>query len=153
MTYDTLFPFSPRQAYQCSAQAFKRALECGGSGTAACQGIWDVHATSVSIFTICATTATSCCDPGTEDPFHGQVSTQRRCGTTATRNPSKNVFRRSRSTRDHRLSTGERIAWVNSDSEREHSNWNTVLIAYCSRNYHKPINCWYPKNHDGLSTQ
>ena len=153
MTYDTLFPYSLHQAYQCCARAFKQALECCGSGTATCQGIWDIHATSVSIFTICATTATTCCHPGTEDTFHGQVSTQHRCGTTTTCNPSKNVFRRSRSTCGHRLSTGERIAWVNNNSEREHANWNTVLIAYCTKSCHKPINCGYPKNHDGLSTQ
>lgn len=153
MTYGTLFQSSSRQAYQCSTRAFKRALEFCGIRAGTCQGIWDVHATSVSIFTSSAATATTGCNSGTEDTFHCQANTQRRHGPTATRSQSKDVFGRSRSTRDHSLSTSGRTEWLNGDSQRERYNWNTVLIAYSTRNCHKPINCWYQKIHDWLTTQ
>lgn len=152
MTYGTLFPSSSRQANQCSAGAVKPAPGFCTSGTATCQSLRDVHATSVSIFTSSATTTTTGRNPGTEDRVHCQVSAQCCHGTTATRNQSKAVFGRSSSTRDHSLSTNGRAEWLNGDSQREHCNWNTVLIVYCARNCHKPINCWYRKNHAGLTT-
>ncbi len=153
MTYGTLFQSSSRRAYQCSTRACKRALEFCGIRAGTCQGIWDVHATSVSIFTSSAATATTGCNSGTENTFHCQASTQRRHGAAATRNQSKDVFGRSRSTRNHGLSPSGRAEWLNGDCQPEHSNWNTVLIVYSSRNYHKLINCWYLKIRDWLTAQ
>jgi len=153
MTYGTLFQSSSRRADQCGARTFKRAGEFCGSSTATCRGLWDVYATSVSIFASSATTTTTGRNPGTKDTFHCQVSSQRRYGTSATRNQSTDVFGRSRSTRNHGLSSSGRAEWLNGDCQPERSNWNTVLIVYSSRNYHKLINCWYLKIRDWLTTQ
>lgn len=153
MTYGTFFQSRSRPADQCSTRAVNRALEFCTSGTATCRGLWNIHATSVSIRTSSATTATTGRNPGTEDTFHGQVSTQRGHGTAATRKQAKDVFGQSSSTRDHGLSGSGRAAWLNGNRQREQCNWNTVLIACCGRNCRKPINCWYRKNLDCLNAQ
>lgn len=153
MTYGTLFQSSSRPADQCSTRAVKRALEFCRSGTATCRGLWDIHATSVSIRTSSATTATTGRHPGTEDTVHRQVSTQCRHGTAATRKQAKDVFGRCCATRDHSLFGSGRAAWLNGDSQREQCNWNTVLIACCARNYHKRMHCWCQRNLDCLSVQ
>ena len=153
MTYGKIFQYGSCQANQCSARTFKQAPGFSRSCTATCQGLWDVYATSVSIFTGSATTATTCGHSGTKDTFHGQVNTQHRHGTTATRNQPEDAFGRSSSTRDRSLSASGTAAWLKGNSQREHYNWNTVLIVYSARNYHKLINCWYQKNHVWLSTQ
>lgn len=150
MTYGTLFRFNSRQANQFSTRAFKRTLEFCGSRSATYQGLWDVHAPSVSIFTNRATAATTGRHSGKEDSVYCQVSPQCHCGPTATRHQPKDVFGRNSPSRHHRLFTGGRAAWLNGNSPSELSNWNIVLIASFSKNCYKPINCWYQKHHDRL---
>ncbi len=153
MTYGTLFQSSTRQADQCSPRAIKRDLEFCRSCTATRQGTWDVHATSVSIFTSSSIRATAGLYTGTENTFHRQVSAQSRDGTTATRKQSKDAFKRSTSDCDLRLSTSGRPGWLSGDCQSEPSNWNTVLIAYSLRNCLRLINCWYPRSLGWLTTQ
>lgn len=153
MTYGTLFQFNTRQADQCSARAIKRDPEFRRSCTTTRPGIWDVHATSVSIFASGSITATAGHNSGTENTFHRQVSAQSGCCTAATRKQSKDVFRRSSSDCGHRLSASGTTGWLSRDCQSEPSNWNIVLIAYSLRNCHKPINYWYQRNHDWLIDQ
>ena len=152
MTYGTLFQPSTRTADQCSARTVKRAAGFCKSCAATCRGLWDVYATSLSISTSSATTATTGVNPGTEDTFHRQVIPQSHYVTAATRNQSKVVFRRSRSTCDYSPSASRRTVWLNGGCQLQPFSWNTVLIAYSLRNCLKLINCWYQKNHAWLIT-
>ena len=153
MTYGTLFQSSTRQADQCSSRAIERTLEPCRSCRETCRSLWDVHATSVSIFADCSNTATTSFNPGEEDTFHRQVSAQCRCSATPTRQRSPDVVRGFGTARHHRLLASRRTQWLSDDCQPKQSSWNTVLIAYSLRNYPRPINCWYPRNLGWLTTQ